>query len=101
MAKLRNEWDDSARANGDDTAPADEPASSVATRGPFTGLRRLIWWLFWIGLAAAIALPATGVTTTGSVVTTPLAYLVTIGVSLATAWGALWLVDIVLAYLKS
>jgi hypothetical protein len=77
----------------------DEPTTRLSARGPFSGVRALLWWLFWIGLVLAIVLGATGVASAPTVPLT-VGYLVTIGAGIFTLYGALWLVDVVLAYLK-
>ncbi len=97
-----NEWNDPpgvASELDDSRTEAKADANTRATRGPFAGLRRMVWWLFWGGLVLAVAFGALG-WTTAEAVPLVVGYLVTIGFWLSVAWGVLWFIDVILAYLK-
>lgn len=101
---MSNEWDDppgvavdGSVAHSERTADDDTAAPDRHLRGPFAGLRRLIWWVFWLGLVAAIAV---GFLPGNAPLPIALGYVVTIGIVLLAAEGALWLVDTALVFLK-
>lgn len=60
--------------------------------GPFRPLRRIVTWLTVLAIIALVALPAMGV---------PAGVIAAFAIGpLLTAWGALWFIDTILAYLK-
>ncbi|WP_273835090.1 hypothetical protein [Halococcus sp. PRR34] len=107
---MSNEWNDPPGVNpngsvaSSDDSTRDRAPERRRLRGPFAGLRRLIWWVFWLGLIAAAVVGATAYARPTSplsgAIQLMLGYVVTIGATLATGWGALWLVDKALVFLK-
>lgn len=108
MSETRNEWNDPPGVDWGENSPKDRkrgdegPSSTQNPRmsGPFSGLRRMLFWGFWGGLVIAIALGVAGATTAAAVPLV-LGYLVTFGFWTVIAWGVLWFIDAILVYLKS